>query len=99
MGHQRRMLDETLDGAETLGKSKQADALEEALGAGEIAVEFGGDHAAEGAHLAPRDVVLRMALEAGIKDAADIPAPFEPFGDGNTVLRMPLHPQRQGLEP
>ena len=51
VGHHRRMLDQAFDAAEALGQREQLGALEEALGAGEVAVELDRDHAAEAVHL------------------------------------------------
>ena len=53
VGHDRRVLDQALDAAEALGEREQLRALEEALRAGEAALELDRDHAAEAVHLAP----------------------------------------------
>src|SRR5690349_12440062 len=70
--HDRGMLDEAFDAAQALGEREDLDALEETPGHGEIAVELGGDHAAEPLHLAPCKRMLRVARKTGIVDARDL---------------------------
>ena len=86
MGHDRRMLDQALDAAEAFGKREDLHALEDAPGPREVAVEFHGDHAAEGMHLPPGEGVLGMAGEPGIDHPADVLPLLQPFGDGEAVL-------------
>ena len=60
--------------------------------------EFEGDKAAAGAHLPARELVLRMALEERVPDPVDLRGLFEESRDLESVLAVPLHAQRQGLE-
>ncbi len=61
--HQRRMLDQALDAAEAFGQREQPAAFEETARIVERPVEFGRDHAAEGAHLLLRQRVLGVARQ------------------------------------
>ena len=73
-------------------------AFEEALGAGEIALEDHGDDAAERCHLPLGQRVLRMAFKPGIDHALDIVPRFQPARDLQRVAAMPLHAQRERLQ-
>ena len=81
----RRMLDQALDAAETFGEREQLAALQEARRALEPALDAGGDDAAEAAHLALGEFMLRMRGEARIDHAVHARMGFEELRD----LRAP----------
>ena len=73
--HARRMADQRFDAAEAFGEAEIRQAareIERALRPRPSSIE--GKHAAEAAHLAPRELVLRMRRQAGIVDALDVVA-------------------------
>ena len=61
---------ERLDAAEAGRAGDEAQPVVEALGRGEAALEHERHHPAEGAHLAPRDVVAGVGGQARVEDAA-----------------------------
>ena len=56
------------------------------------------DQPAEAAHLLPRQLVLRVRLEAGIVHLFDPRMGFEKLGHALAVLVVPLHPQFERLQ-
>ena len=97
--HDRRMLDQALDAAQALGEREELAALEEALRPGEVGRKVERDHAAEAAHLARGERVLRMRRQARIAHAQP------PSGCASShcasaqrIRAMPLHPQRERLQ-
>jgi hypothetical protein len=91
VGHDRGVLDQALHAAEALGQGEDAAALQNAPGAFEVAIEDGGDHAAEAAHLAFRQLVLRVARQARVDHLRDVLPGLQPAGDGETVLAVAFH--------
>src|SRR6202007_72282 len=95
----RRVLDQALDAAEALGEREEPAALEEPPGALQPALEHGRHHPAVApVHLPFRQGVLGMARQAGVKDPFDFRMLFEPSGDVDRILAMPLHSEREGLD-
>jgi len=60
------------------------------------ALELERHHAGEVLHLAPRQLVLRVALEARVVDPRHAGVGVEPARDRQRSLLMRLHPERQG---
>mgnify|MGYP001339415930 CR=1 FL=1 len=84
-----------LDPAQALGDGEDLQALHDLFGPRQVAVDHDRDHAAEAAHLAPGQLMLRMALQPRIIDLGHTGPTFEPARDRQGVLRMPRLPQRQ----
>ena len=95
----RRMFDQTFHAAEAFGERKQLGALEKALGAGEIAVQFDRDDAAERRHLCLGERVLGMAFEAGVDHPAHVGTGFQPLGERESVDGVTFNSKRQVLRP
>ena len=98
MRHDRRMLDQALDTAQTLAERDQLAALKEAYGAGQIGGEIEGDHAAEAAHLALGEFVLRMGFQAGVAHLPNLGMSLQPAGEFQGVLAMAAHSQIERLD-
>ncbi len=93
------MLDEALDAAETFGEREEVRVFEKTPRTREVGVERERNHAAEtGAHLALRQLVLRVRLQTGIVNARDFRLCFEPAGDFERVRAVALHAQGERLE-
>src|SRR2546421_2724823 len=97
--HDRRMLDQALHAAEAFGKRKQPAALEEAARGAKAALQHCRYHAAVApVHLLCREEVLRMARQAGIKDALDLGVLLQPRGDMHGIAAMALHAKGERLD-
>jgi hypothetical protein len=96
--HGPGVLDEGLDAAEGLGEGEELDALEEAEDLVLSAVHAEGEGSAEAGHLAPGELVLGVAFESGVKDFGDLGVLLEPVGDGEGVLVVLFHAEREGLD-
>ncbi len=62
------------------------------------AADAEGERAAVAAHLAPRQFVLRMRLEAGMVHGLDLGVPFQPARDRQRVAVVRFHAQGQRLD-
>ncbi len=74
-------LDGGLDGAEAGGVAHDGERLTDAIGRGGTTTDIEGDERAEAAEGAGREIVLRVAGEAGVADALDAGGGFEACGD------------------
>jgi len=91
MGHDRGMLDQAFDPTQAFRQSEQLTALQEPLGAREVALQHHGHDAAEAVHLTLGKCMLRMTFETGINHALHIAARFQPARDPETARTMALH--------
>jgi SufS family cysteine desulfurase len=98
VGHDRRMLDQTLDAAQALRQGEEFTAVQEALRAGQIGRQFDGDHAAEATHLSLCQRMLRMRGEAGVADPPDFWLHFQPGGEFLRILAVSLHAHVEGFD-
>src|SRR5688572_23670120 len=92
------MADEALDASETLGQREKARSLED----GRSALDAPGlesDHAAEAGRLALVQRVSRMIREPGIEDLLQLGVLGKPCCDRAGVGLVPLHPDRERLQP
>jgi hypothetical protein len=96
--HQRRVLDQALDAAQTLGQREQPAVFQEALGARKIGLQHNRHHAAEGTHLTARQRVLRVRRQARVVYARDLRLLGEPVREVKGVGAMSFHAQRQCLQ-
>ena len=97
VGHDGGVFDEAFHAAEGFGEGEQVAAFEHAAGFAQATFDFDGDDAAEAVHLALRQRMLRMALEAGIDDAFDLRVLFQPLGQFQRAGTMLAHAQVQGF--
>ena len=98
MGHDGRVLDQALHAAERFGQGKQVAAFQHAARFFESTLHLDADDAAEALHLAARQGVLRVALEAGVDHALDARVLLEPARQFQRVVAVRAHAQVQGLE-
>ena len=96
VGHRRRVRDQRFDAAQAFGERHQPDAVQQPAGGFERA-ELERDHAAEAAHLAPGELVLRVRGEPRIVDVADLGVRGEELRERQTVGVVLHHPERQRL--
>src|SRR4051794_7532111 len=92
------MLDQALDPAEALRQAEDLASGKHAPGRLQATFDDGGDHPAEAVHLTARELVLRMAGQAGVDHAIDPRVLLEPPGDGQRVAAVAFHPQAQSLD-
>src|SRR5437016_8942244 len=94
------MAHQTLHSAQALRAREESEAIEHPAAGLERAVPRDErDHASEARGLAPRQRVLRMALETGIEHAPHPRVGGEAARQLEGVLLVTLHPYRQGLGP
>ena len=91
--HRRRMTDQRLDTAETLGERAQTHAVEQPLGL-RVGSQLEGDHRAKAGHLPLRKSVLGVGRQTRIVDALDLRMTVEPRGDLPSARVVALHAQR-----
>ena len=99
MGHDRRMLDQTLHAAQTFGQGKYPAPFQKPDRTRQIPVQNSGHHtAAAPVHLRAANPVAGMGVEARIENAAEFRSVFQPSGDLQGVGAMAFHADRQGLQ-
>ncbi len=98
MGHDRRMLNQAFHATQTFGQNEHLATGQKPRDLGQTAAHHRANHAAETAHLPPRQLVLGMAGQAGIDHPFDFWMPLQPGGDVQGVGTVPLHAQRQGFQ-
>src|SRR5690606_6484026 len=89
---------ERLDAAQALGEREQPQRAQEAARLLEPALELEGDHAARTAHLALRELVLRVRREPRIVHALHARRALETTRELRGGLDVALHAQRQRLD-
>ncbi len=99
MGHARGQIGQAFDPAEAFGEREQAQALEQSNRGLGAAPRHEGDDAAESPHLHRGQRMLRMAGKARVEHALDLGVFCQPFGDGESILAMGAHAQREGFQP
>ena len=99
VGHARRMLDQGVGVAEADGALDHRQRVHHFASRRQPAGELEGDHAAEGAHLAPGEGVLVEAFEPGIVDPGDRRVVFQRPRHRQRRRRVAVHAQLQGLDP
>ena len=60
MGHERGMIDQTFDAAQTFCEREQVRVFQESTRSLEIRFQNDRDHSAKAAHLGAREIMLRM---------------------------------------
>src|SRR5690242_1336624 len=99
MRHQPRMLDETLDAAETLGQREQVTALQHpARIVDGTAQHRGYDSAIPPDHLTLRERMLGVAFEARVVDALDLRMLFQELRNSQRIGAVALHAKRKSLD-
>src|SRR5690242_7580120 len=100
MGHQPRMLNQTLYPAQTLGKRKQLTTLQHPPGISEVTAHHRrNDASIPTLHLPLGQRVLGMAGQSGVVHLLDPRMTCEKLGDRLSAGAMPLHPQRKSFYP
>src|SRR5207244_13615207 len=99
MRHERRMVDEAFNAAETFRQREQLGVLEKTPRSRKVRLQNDGDHATETAHLLAGQIVLRMRFEAGIMHRFDLALFLEPARNLQRVSAMPLPAERQRFQP
>src|SRR5262245_46296980 len=88
--HRDRVRDQRLDGAQILGERAEPHGIHELLAGLDSALDLEPQHRAEAARLLFRERVLREALEARVRDTADLRMLLEELRDRLRVRRLPL---------
>src|SRR5690242_15327122 len=98
MRRRRRMRDQALRIAEIVRDVDEPERVEKPEGRLLVAAYIEGDDGAARAHLAPSQLVLRMARKAGIDNAPHLRMAFEKARDRLGGAALPLDAQFQRLE-
>src|SRR5450631_796348 len=99
MRHQRRLLDQALNAAQTLRKREELAALQYVARVLNIPAQHGRDDAAITAlHLLLGELMLRMARKAWVVHALDLGVTFQKLRHAQATRAVPLHTQFQCLD-
>jgi len=99
VGRCRRMGRQALGIPQVVGDVDETEGIEKTKGAIFPVGEFHRHDAAAGRHLTHGQFVLRMALKAGVEDAAEVASRFQMSSDRDGVFAMPTEAQSQCFEP
>src|SRR5919108_4354583 len=77
-----RMVDDGVDAAEAGRARTELERVHETRARLPPALDLEGDHPAEAVQLAPGELVLRIALQAGVEDAGHLVVPLQEGGRG-----------------
>ena len=99
IAHHQRLLDQRFDAAQARADARNLHRVDDVGRLAPIGVfDQERDQAAEAAHRAPGDVVVRMRGQARVIHAFDARMGRQELGDRLAVLVVPLHAQFEGLE-
>src|SRR5512145_2511944 len=92
MAGRRGVVEDRVDPAEARCPPAKLERVHEALPRLPASCQLEGEHSAVAGELAPRELVLRVAVEAGVQDRGDLRMALEEARDGERVLARPLEP-------
>src|ERR1700683_1797485 len=99
VGHPGRMLNEAFHRAEALGQCENAGPRAQLDGGVFPTVHGETDHAAEGPHLRPGDLVTRMVWKRRMMHLLDRRVTAQELDYGQSIDAVPFHPYAQRLDP
>jgi len=97
VGHDGGVLSEGLNTSEGLSEGNDLETLEESLSGLDISLDVEGEHTSETSGLLLGDVVLGVALEAGVDDLINLGVGLEELGNSHGVGAGSLDTDFEGL--